>query len=78
MAKKNRATRKELEQVIGEMIRQINHLETAVKAIDHYTGLYVSWKGDTMTFNQYIEDKFKEGEGVENDRKQISKVQPPL
>jgi len=78
VGKGNRATRKELEKIIGQMIRQLNHLETAVKAIDHYTGLYVAWKGDTIAFNQHIEEKFKESEGVENDKEQQSKVQPPL
>ena len=54
MAKANRATRKELETVVQEIIRELQMLKQAFTAIDNYLGAYVKWKGDTLTFNDYI------------------------
>ena len=75
MAKAKRATRKDLEKIIGQLIQEVSHLKRAVNAIDHYTGAYVAWKGDTITFNQHIEEKIKEGE---KRLKEDKTIQAPL
>tara|TARA_Y100000310_G_scaffold219547_1_gene220942 strand:+ start:664 stop:891 length:228 start_codon:yes stop_codon:yes gene_type:complete len=75
MAKGNRATRKELEKIIGEMIRQLSHLDTAVKAIDGYVGEYVAWKGDTLEYNQHLEKKYRK---TDDEKNQEKAPQPPL
>ena len=50
MGKNKRATRKELEKVIGRIIGTVN-------ALDNYLGLYIEFKKDTSDFSKYIEDR---------------------
>ena len=54
MAKQNRATRKELETVIHEIIEELKSLGQGFKAIDNYLGAYVKFKGDSVAFNDYL------------------------
>jgi len=54
MAKSNRATRKELETVIQEVIKELHMLRQGFNALDNYLGAYVKFKGDTLMFNEYI------------------------
>ena len=54
MAKQNRATRKELETVIHKIIEELKSLGQGFRAIDNYLGAYVKFKGDTITFNDYL------------------------
>ena len=54
MAKSKRATRKELETIIQEVIKELHMLRQGFNALDNYIGAYVKFKGDTLTFNDYI------------------------
>ena len=54
MAKSKRATRKELETVIQEVIKELHMLRQGFNALDNYLGAYVKFKGDTLMFNEYI------------------------
>ena len=54
MAKSKRATRKELETVIQEVIKELHMLRQGFNALDNYIGAYVKFKGDTLMFNEYI------------------------
>ena len=54
MAKSNRATRKELETIIQEVIKELHMLRQGFNALDNYIGAYVKFKGDTLMFNEYI------------------------
>ena len=54
MAKQNRATRKELETVIHKIIEELDSLGQGFRAIDNYLGAYVKFKGDSVTFNDYL------------------------
>ena len=54
MAKSKRATRKELETVIKEVIEELHALRQGFNALDNYLGAYVKFKGDTLMFNEYI------------------------
>ena len=73
MAKSNRATRKELEAVVQKIIEELNHTKQALMAIDSYLGAYVKFKGDTITFNDFIR---KEIEKKQN--KTETKTQEPM
>ena len=59
MAKSNRATRKELEAVVQEIIKELQMLRQGFAALDNYLGAYVKFKGDTLTFNDYISTEIK-------------------
>lgn len=50
MAKNKRATRKQLEKVIGNIIGTVN-------ALDNYLGLYIEYNKDTEGFTKFIENK---------------------
>ena len=52
MGKSNRATRKELEGVIGKLIQEVQLLR-------HYVGAYVRYKGDTLQFNDFLKKEFE-------------------
>ena len=54
MGKANRATRKELEEVIGKLIKEVQFLKQGFTALDNYLGAYVQYKGDTLEFNDFI------------------------
>ena len=62
MGKNKRATRKELEDVIEAIVREVQTLKTAFSALDSYVGLYVEWKGDSIEFPEYIKKKFNESQ----------------
>ena len=89
MGKVKRATRKELEKVVGEIIKELQSLRTAFIALDNYVGLYIEWKGDKIEFPDYIQKKFNEPEkgseapSVEGNRKsekqsRYKKISTPL
>ena len=59
MAKSKRATRKELETVIHEVIEALHMLRQGFNALDNYLGAYVKFKGDTLMFNEYISTEIK-------------------
>ena len=72
MGKTKRATRKELENVIGEMIQELNSLR-------FYVGMYIEWKGDKIAFNEGLRERFSEPQskvktsGAEGDAKSEKK-----
>ena len=63
MGKAKRATRKELEDVIAGVIQELSLLHNEVKALSNYFAMYVEWKGDKITFPQYLQSKFENKEG---------------
>tara|TARA_Y100000310_G_C19951045_1_gene476854 strand:+ start:129 stop:410 length:282 start_codon:yes stop_codon:yes gene_type:complete len=66
MGKSNRATRKELETIIQEIIKELQILRQGFTAIDNYLGAYVKFKGDSITFNDFLTTEI---EKMEKDRK---------
>ena len=71
MGKSNRATRKELEEVIGKLIQEVQYLRQVFTALDNYLGAYVKYKGDTIAFSDFIQ---KEYEKTQNNEQ---KLEPP-
>ena len=59
MAKSNKATRKKLETIIQEVIKELHMLRQGFSALDNYIGAYVKFKGDTLMFNEYISTEIK-------------------
>jgi hypothetical protein len=57
MAKSNRATRKELETVIQEIIKELQYMRHAFNVLDNYLGAYVKFKGETILFNKFLESE---------------------
>ena len=70
MGKSNRATRKELETIIQGIIKELQMLRQGFTAIDNYLGAYVKFKGDSITFNDFL---VTEIERIEKDRKTTTK-----
>ena len=62
MAKPNRATRKQLETIIKEIIDELKFLRNGFTAIDNYLGAYVKFKGDTLTFNDFLKTEVEKME----------------
>ena len=58
MGKPNRATRKELEKVIPEIIRELQSLKQFCTILDNYIGAYVEYKGDAVEFPNHLQKKF--------------------
>lgn len=54
MGKAKKTTRKELESVIGEIIRELKNLRTGFQALDSYLGHYVEWKNDRPKFEEHL------------------------
>ena len=54
MGKAKRATRKELEKVIPEIIQEVSTLRTELINMSNYFGLYLEWKGDRIEFPEWV------------------------
>ena len=90
MGKANRATRKELEEVVGKLVQEVLYLKQVFTAMDNYLGAYVQFKGDNIEFNNYLKKEIEKTQanvktpdiqgGVKNDKKDRYKkvVIPPL
>tara|TARA_R100001086_G_scaffold208026_1_gene123835 strand:- start:992 stop:1285 length:294 start_codon:yes stop_codon:yes gene_type:complete len=63
MGKAKRATRKELEEVISDIIQELGSLRTMINALNSYVGFYIEWKGDKITYNEALKKKFDEAQG---------------
>jgi|TARA_Y100000310_G_scaffold297277_1_gene330147 hypothetical protein len=68
MGKANRATRKELEEVVGNIIQELQYLRQGFTALDNYVGAYVKYKGDAIEFNSFL---MKEYEKAQEDGPEI-------
>ena len=64
MGKAKKATRKELEAVIGKLIQEVQYLRQGFTAIDSYLGAYVKFKGDTLTFNEFLNKEINKAQDV--------------
>tara|TARA_Y100000310_G_scaffold250294_1_gene256493 strand:+ start:46 stop:306 length:261 start_codon:yes stop_codon:yes gene_type:complete len=52
MGKAKRATRKELEDVIGKMIQELS-------ALRNHLGMYIEWKGDMIEYSEHLKRRFE-------------------
>jgi len=59
MGKAKRATRKELEEVISDIIQELNSLKTMI----NYVGFYIEWKGDKISYDEALKKKISEVQG---------------
>ena len=59
MGKSKKATRKELETVIQDIIKELGYLRQGFTAIDNYLGAYVKFKGDSIMFNDYLKTEIE-------------------
>ena len=75
MAKTNRATRKELETVIEKIIEELHILRRGFAVLDNYLGAYVKFKGDTLTFNDFLKTEAEKMD--EADKKAKVKTENP-
>ena len=64
---KKKATKKEVETVISNMINHLKFLDEKLGALDSLFGLYLEWKKDKDTFNKFVEDRVKEYNNKENE-----------
>ena len=64
MGKTKRATRKELEEVITEIIQEIQQLKQGFMAIGNYVGNYIKFKGDALTYDNFLKEEIKKAEKV--------------
>ena len=62
MGKAKIATRKELEEVIAEMIQELNALRTGLTNIGNYFNLYLEWKGDKIEFPRWLTDRIEKAQ----------------
>lgn len=62
MAKANRKTRKELETIIQEIIRELHFLRQSFLTLDNYMGAYIKWKGEELMFNNYISEEVEKAQ----------------
>ena len=60
MGKTKRATRKELETGVQEIIGELSYLRQGFTAIDNYLGAYVQYKGDAINFHEHLQKKMEE------------------
>ena len=71
MGKNNRATRKELEKVIGQLIKKL-------RSAEYILAKYIEFKGDGMQFSNYLTDSSKEERMKGGEKQKREKIQQPL
>ena len=59
MGKAKRGTRKELEEVISDIIQELNSLRNMM----NYVGFYIEWKGDKISYDEALKKKISEVQG---------------
>ena len=64
MGKTKRATRKELEEIVTTVIEEIQKLKQGFMALGNYIGVYVKFKGDTLTFDNFLKEEIERAEKV--------------
>lgn len=62
VGKKRRATRKELEQVVNQVITQMQRLYNEFLSFQHLFSVYLKWRKHDKKFNDFIEAKLKDEE----------------
>ena len=55
MKLKKKATKKDIEVVVSNLIRHLEAVEQKVAAIDNVFGMYIRYKKDEPSFREYIE-----------------------
>ena len=71
MGKNNRATRKELEKIIGQLIKKVRSLEFIVAK-------YIDFRGDGLQFSNYLANSPKGKEVKSGEKQGRERVQQPL
>ena len=71
MGKNNRATRKELEKIIGQLIKKVRSLEFIVAK-------YIGFRGDGVQFSNYLADSSKEERVKSGEKQKRERIQHPL
>lgn len=62
MGKKRKRTRKELEQIVGQLAYSVEILKNHLLAIEGYTEAFIRWDGKELAFKGYLEEEFKKQE----------------
>ena len=65
MGKANRATRKKLEEIVGQLIQEVQYLKQVFTYLDNYVGAYVRYKGDLLEFTDFIKKEYEKTQKVE-------------
>ena len=85
MGKAKRATRKELEEVIGEMIQEISALKVNLMNLGTFLTLYIEWKGDKIEFPEWlrkrtnkVQTETKTTDSKDGKRDRYRKITQPL
>ena len=71
MGKNNRATRKELEKVVGQLIKKL-------RSVEYIFAKYIEFKGDGTQFSNYLTDSSKEERMKSEEKQNRAKIQQPL
>ena len=59
---KKKTTKKELESVISNLIREVEFIGRKLYALDNVFNLYLEWNKDKEKFNTFVQDKVKEAQ----------------
>ena len=76
MGKANRATRKELEEVIGKLIQEVQFLRQGFEVLDNYLGAYVKYKGDTIAFSDFIKKEYDKSQNNKQSLEPLKEREP--
>jgi len=71
MGKANRATRKELEEIVGGLIQEVQYLRQIIPAVNNlafYIENYIKYKGDTIEYTNYFNKECEKVQKVETSK----------
>ena len=65
--KSKKPTKKDIEIVISNLINHLKVIEERVSALDNIFGLYIKYKKENESFQEYINEQLKEVKGEKKD-----------
>ena len=74
MGKSKKATRKQLEEVLVNVIQDLEQLKKFFAGVSNYMGAYIQFKGDTLPFNDYLEKEIKNKEKTTSQETKVKDI----
>ena len=70
MTAKKKPTVKELSKIVGELSNFVKSMDVGLRGLVNVLKMYVEFKGDSISFNQFLEGKAKEHEEMKKQEKE--------
>ena len=71
--KQKKPTKNDFKTVINNLLIEMSHISSSLRALDAALGSYIEMNGDTKKWNDYLEDSIKKAKEEHNAKQKQSK-----